>query len=119
MKIINILIFLLFALFTGWQFNDPDSFIWVTIYGVVSLIAILKVFGIFQRNMVFLIMVALGLYALVHAPYFWEWLTTPNKNEIVGEMVYKKPYIEGTREFLGLVIADLSLAFHLYWKKGE
>ncbi len=116
MKVIYFIFFTLFAVFAAVQFNDPDSFIWIITYGVVALVSLLRLFGIFQRTMVFILMILVGLYALLHVQYFWEWLVTSNKGELFGEMIYEKSYIEGTREFLGLVLADLTLAFHLYWK---
>ncbi|MFY0685561.1 MAG: transmembrane 220 family protein [Cyclobacteriaceae bacterium] len=117
MKVINFCLFLLFALFTYVNLNDPDPFLWVLIYGAVALISLLRIFGIFYKSTVFILMIALGVYALLFVPSFWEWLTTDNKSELFGEMVYEKPYIEGTREFGGLVIADMALALQLYWKK--
>ena len=42
-----------------------------------------------------------------------DWIQIENKNEIFGEMVYEKTYLEGTREFLGLFICDLSLLYQL------
>ena len=36
-----------------------------------------------------------------------------NKSELFGEMVYEKPYLEGTREFLGLVLAAITFLFQL------
>jgi hypothetical protein len=41
-----------------------------------------------------------------------NWLQVENKEAIFGEMVYEKPYLEGTREFLGLLIGALSLLYH-------
>lgn len=117
MKIINIILFLLFACFAFVQYDDPDSFLWIMIYGIVALISLFRVFGLFRRQMVFLLLIVIGLYTLLHAPSFWQWLMSNDKQELFGDMIYDKPYIEGTREFLGLVLADLSLAFHLYWQK--
>ena len=116
MKIAYIVLFVIFLSFSAVQLNDPDPFIWTTIYGVVAMVSLLSLFGIFQRSMVFLLMILVGTYALIHFHYFWDWLLSNNKGEIFGEMIYEKAYIEGTREFIGLVLADLTLAFHLYWK---
>ena len=58
-----------------------------------------------------MIIVALFVFALFHLGYFYDWLMSDDKSEIFGEMVYEKPYIEGTREFLGLFIAMAALLY--------
>ena len=117
MKITNGVLFLIFTSFALVNLNDPDPVLWVVIYGTVALTCLLRIFNMFFRGMTMILMILIGLYALVHLPYFLEWLNTPNKSEIFDEMVYEKLDIEGTREFLGLVLADLTLAFQLYWKR--
>lgn len=44
-----------------------------------------------------------------------DWIQIEHKEELFGKMVYEKPYLEGTREFLGLFIAPAGL-FYLYVK---
>ena len=104
-KIVSIILFLLFAAFAYLQLNDPDPTKWVIIYGVVAIICLLQVFNIESKKGNLMILVVLAIFSLIYIPGFYEWITTPNKDEIFGEMVYDKPYIEETREFLGLVIA--------------
>jgi hypothetical protein len=106
---------LVFGIFAAVQFNDPDSFLWIVIYGVIALVSVLRIFGIFQKGMVFFLLIAIGLFTLLHAPYAWEWLTSSDQTELIGKMITEKPFLEGTREFFGLVLADLALAFHLYY----
>ena len=38
--------------------------------------------------------------------------------EIFGEMVYEKPYLEGSREFLGLLLAALGILYQLKKSKS-
>ncbi|MGL1885769.1 MAG: transmembrane 220 family protein [Reichenbachiella sp.] len=104
-KIVSILFFLIFGSFAYLQFNDPDPVFWVSIYTVVALASLLRVFGL-SHSMVFLVIsIVVVAISTIYIPGFFEYLMQPNKNEIVGEMVYKKPYIEETREFLGLLMA--------------
>ena len=42
-----------------------------------------------------------------------DYLQIEDKNEIFGKMVYEKPYLEGSREFLGLIMAAGALLFQL------
>ncbi len=58
-------------------------------------------------------MILLFAYAISHFSLFIAYLQTENKEEIFGEMVYDKPYLEGTREFLGLLIAFFGVLFQL------
>ena len=51
------------------------------------------------------------LYAMYHFSLFITYLKTNNKKEIFGEMVYDKPYLEGSREFLGLLLAAIALFY--------
>ena len=51
-------------------------------------------------------------FTAMHVEFFIEWFYSEDKNELFGEMQRKKPYLEGTREFMGLVIAS-SAAFYL------
>lgn len=117
MKIIYAGLFLLFSILAISQINASDAFLWVMIYGITALVSLLKIFGIWFRSMVFLLLIAIGAYTLLFIPYFWEWLTSSNKMEIVGILDEKYDYLKGTRDFTGLLLVDLTLAFHLYWKK--
>jgi hypothetical protein len=49
--------------------------------------------------------------SIPYFPYLIDWLQSENKNELSGKMVYEKFYLEGTREFLGLIISALVVAF--------
>ena len=114
-KIIKALLGLLFLLFAFVQFNDPDPYVWIAIYGVVVLVFMLSLFKPLSKRAIGFLMVALLLYACTFLPGFWQWLTKPEKAELFGEMIYDRPYIEQTREFLGLLMACGAL-FYLYRK---
>jgi len=107
----NSILFLVFALFAYVQLNDPDPYIWVLVYGTAALLFGLSNFVKVPRIIILLIIVALFVFALFHLGYFYDWLMSDDKSEIFGEMVYEKPYIEGTREFLGLFIAMAALLY--------
>lgn len=59
------------------------------------------------------IIILLVGYAAFHFSLFIDYLQTENKEEIFGEMVYEKPYLEGSREFMGLLIAALGVMYQL------
>ena len=96
-KIINISLFLLFGLFAVFQLNDPDPIHWVLIYGFVSIISLMANYVNIPKALVWILFLGLLIYSGIHFMYFIDWLQTDNKSEIFGEMVYKKPYLEGSR----------------------
>jgi hypothetical protein len=97
--------FAIFALFAYVQLNDPDPVIWFLCYGMVSLLFLISMFTTVPGIVLYALMTALFVFSLFHLVYFFEWVMSDDKSELVGEMLYDKPYIEGTREFLGLIIA--------------
>ena len=119
MKAYNITMALLFGLFAYFQINDPDPFLWVTIYGVVGLVSLLRIFNIFQSTMTLIILTLILLYAALHFSSFWHWLTHDNKSELFGSMIYDKPHVEGTREFLGLLMAGMALSVQFLFKSDK
>ncbi|WP_431121018.1 transmembrane 220 family protein [Flagellimonas flava] len=116
-KIFNLVLFVLFAAFAYVQLNDKDGMLWFSIYGVVALVHLYIVFKTINRIILLLMMIGLAIYSAVHIPYFVDWIQVQNKSELFGEMVYEKPYLEGTREFLGLVIALVSMVYQ--WRQSK
>lgn len=110
-KIINYILFIVFAAFAYLQLNDPDSLLWFVIYLIVALICLLNNFINMPRVLIVLIGVSLLIYAGFHLSLFIEFLQTNNKEELFGEMVYDKPYLEGTREFIGLLMGAFAVLF--------
>ncbi|WP_345274987.1 transmembrane 220 family protein [Litoribaculum gwangyangense] len=112
-KFINILLFVLFALFAVFQLNDPDPLHWFLIYGCVALISFIAIFKKLPKPLILVVVLGILIYSEFYVQYFFEWLQIENKSEVFGEMIYEKPYLEGTREFLGLVLAAIALMFQL------
>lgn len=113
---INWILFVIFLLFAFVQLNDPDPVIWFVTYFIVALIALLSNYIRIPKLYYYLAVAGLVIFALFHVNYFLEWIRAGNKEELFGEMVYDKPYIEGTREFLGLVLALLAMMYLLKQK---
>ena len=114
-KWINWILFLLFTTFAYVQLNDPDPYVWVLIYGLVAILFGLSNFLRVPGWVLQIMIVGILIFAMFHLGYFYDWLISDEKSELFGEMVYKKPHVEGTREFLGLLIAALAILF-LYRK---
>ena len=112
-KLVNILLFLLFGLFAVFQLNDPDPVHWVLIYACVAIICLLSNYVDISKGVIWVLFFGLLIYSGIHFMYFMDWLQTDNKSEIFGEMVYEKPYLEGSREFLGLLMGAIAVIFQL------
>ncbi len=112
-RVIHIVLFVLFLLFGIVQLNDPDPALWFVIYCVTAGFALISNYRVVPRIILWLFLIALLVYSMFFFHHLVDWLQTDNKNELFGEMVYEKPYLEGTREFLGLVLCAAVFAYLL------
>ena len=111
--IINYVLFIVFSMFAFVQLNDPDPIHWVTLYGIVALVSLVSNFKKVPKSVIYILSLVLLVYAGFHFSYFIDYLQIEDKKELFGEMVYEKPYLEGSREFLGLIMAAGALLFQL------
>ncbi|MGC6432148.1 MAG: transmembrane 220 family protein [Jejuia sp.] len=112
-KITNSILSIIFVAFAIMQLNDPDGWLWFFIYLSVAGICFVSTFKTLPKILLWGIIVALVTYSCFHFSLFIDYLQTEHKEEIFGEMVYEKPYLEGSREFLGLLIAAFAVAYQL------
>lgn len=112
-KFINYVLFTIFLVFAIIQLNDPDGILWFSIYFLVALICLISNFKPIPKFVLIIVIIGLLTYSAFHFSLFIDYMQTENKEEIFGAMVYKKPYLEGTREFLGLLIAALGVGYQL------
>ncbi|MEM6643871.1 MAG: transmembrane 220 family protein [Bacteroidota bacterium] len=116
MKISNAILFFVFAAFAYLNLNDPDPWLWFAIYLAVSLICIFRVFGFYRRKLVINMFIVLLIFSITLVPGFAEWLVQDDKSALFEEMTDDKPYVEETREFLGLILALLALVSQFIWR---
>ena len=112
-RIMNIILCITFILFAIIQLNDPDGWLWFSIYLIVAGICIYSNYKVIPKVVLWLVIISLLAYSAFHLSLFIDYLQTDNKEDIFGEMVYEKPYLEGTREFLGLLIAAIGVIYQL------
>ena len=112
-KWINWIVCVVFLLFAFVQLNDPDPYVWVAIYGLIAIFFAVSNFRNIPKIIIQVLIIGLVLFALYHVGYFYDWLLSNDKSELFGDMIYDKPYVEGTREFMGLVIASGALFYLL------
>ncbi len=115
MKIINIILTILFVLFAFFQFNDPDSFSWIILYGYVALISGMAIFGRYNLALILPGIAIFAVYFVYLLPSVFEFLGSGE--DLMNRMDEGKMFIEQTREAGGLLIALLVLVFHLLVRK--
>ena len=112
-KNINYILFVVFVIFAFLQLNDSDGILWFAIYLIVAGVCLLNNFINISKELIILIAALLLLYSAFHFSQFIEYLQTDNKEEIFQEMLSEKPYIEKSREFLGLLMAAFGILYQL------
>ncbi len=107
----------MFVLFALVQLNDPDPERWVTVYGMVAGLSLLHGFWKPLPYVSFALMCLCLFWAFTLIPSMLEWFDSSEKSDMLGQMMDDKPYIEGTRELGGLLIAAGAL-FYL-WRSSR
>lgn len=112
-RIILYFLSFLFVLFAGVQYNDPDPVLWMLIYGVVAMVAVLKIYfsKVNLNPLIYTLIVLFLIFAATYVPSFLEYLNQSDKMDLIGKMKAEKPWIEGTRELGGLLIAIAALFY--------
>jgi hypothetical protein len=117
LTILNIVFLVAFLLFAYVNLNDPDAWLWVTIYMVAAICCGL---AIFKRYYPVVYLVAITFYLIYAVLLFFskdgvlDWITKYKRPSIVETMQATKPYIEKTREFFGLLIISGALAINYF-----
>lgn len=103
-KTTNWILAVLFAVFAIVQYNDPDPLPWILLYGGVAVHFALAARGRLYRPAVWLWLAAALVWAALLAPDFVNWIRM-GEPSIVSSMKAETPWVELTREFLGLCLA--------------
>ena len=114
MKVLNLLLAALFLLFAFVQINDPDPALWILIYGLMGVACILAAFGRYYPKIISILLIIYLAYSFFYISGVVEWLGSEDKSLLfddIAKMQY--PYIEESREFLGLFICIIVLIMHL------
>jgi hypothetical protein len=115
--VVNIFLALIFLLFAIVQLNDPDPVIWFSIYLLTAVLCAVSIFRKLPLALLYGFGLVLLFYAAMHLEFAVEWILSDNKSALFGEMQEDMYYIEGTREFFGLLIAIAALAHLLFQNK--
>ena len=112
MKIANLILVALFLLFAYFQYNDPDPWLWITIYLIVAGICGAAAFGKYNRWLNLAVLAGLTIYWLILLPDFISWVGE-GMPTITGSMKAESPHIELVREFLGLLILIAAVGWNV------
>lgn len=113
MRILNFILAIMFMIFAFLQVNDPDPALWILIYGVMAVLCILAAFEIYLRKFIVALSVIYLFLATYYFPGVQEWLVQEDKAQLFDNIAkMEHPYIEESREFLGLMICVAVLIFH-------
>ena len=120
MKIFNLLFCLLFILSAALQYNDPDPYVWIPIYGYGAVFCWMAFRGNYYPGAC---LVGILGYAVYAAYLFFaedgvlDWINKHEAENIAQTMKATKPWIEETREFFGLVILIFVLGINYWYAK--
>lgn len=120
MKIFNLLFCLLFVFSAVLQYNDPDPYLWIPIYGYGAVLCWMAFRGNYYPRAYLLGITAFTAYAILlffEQDGVWDWATKHNAEGIAQTMKAEKPWIEDTREFFGLLILIIVLLVNYFYAK--
>lgn len=122
MTIFNLFFCVLFIVFAGLQYNDPDPYVWMPIYLYAAVLCWLAFKGKFYPK---LYLLGIAVYSLYAAYLFFsedgmlDWMQEHEAEDIAEEMKATKPWIEATREVLGLLILIVVLLIDYFYSKRK
>jgi len=110
MKYLALLFALVFLLFAGWQYNDPDPLLWGAVYLIAAYVSFRAFQGRFNREMLVVLLVWSAAWALSS----WSQITSYEGFFTQGEgLSMKTPNQELAREASGLGIVAVVYAIFL------
>lgn len=118
LDLFNFIFFISFLVFAYFNLNDKDSWLWVPIYVIPSLLCGLTLFNVYLHILYLIISIGYGFYAV--KLFFvkdgvYDWVKTYHAPSLVVSMQADKPYIEITREFFGLLIVIFVLLVNYFF----
>ena len=111
-KALHVLCVLLLLLVVYLQLNDPDPLLWVLFYGYCAVPAALALMG--KKSVVVNVSALLfgAVWLVISAGGVFEYLQHMHDVSLLHGMSTDKPYIEETREFLGVLMTVFVVALY-------
>lgn len=111
-KNIGLIFTITFSLFAILQYNDPDPWVWIIIYGIVAVLCLLQWLDKLYYKTLLVAAIAFAAATLSYAPEIYGWVMDGFPS-ITTEMHAESMYIELVRESLGLALSSIAL-FYLF-----
>jgi hypothetical protein len=108
MKIFKIFFGLLFVLFSYYQYNDPDSAVWIFIYSIAALACYMSLRELWPSWVFYVLAAAYVVGAIMQWPPHFEGI-------FFGEAQMRSINIEEARESLGLGICAIVMGILGKW----
>lgn len=120
MKLVYLCFSSIFLLFAAVQINDPDPYYWMLIYLSVGVLCFLAFLDRYYPKVTLLFIGAYALAAIGLLGSFRDWLISDDRSMLFDEFAKMQyPYVEETREFLGLVITLIALSVLYYQSRKQ
>ena len=122
MKVFNLIFVIIFLFFAALQYNDPDPYIWIPIYGYAALLcwwASKKKFYAAAYIIGISVYLIYAIYLLFTKDGVMDWAREHQAENLVQTMKAEKPWIEDTREFGGLLILIIVLGVNYIYAKRK
>ena len=113
---------MLFLASAALQYNDPDPYIWIPIYGYGAILCWLAFRNKYYPSAYLLGIIIYSAYAgfkLFEPDGVWDWITEHNAPNIADSMKAARPWIEETREFFGLLILIVVLLVDYFYSRKK
>ena len=120
MKKLNIIFAVVFALFAILQYNDPDPYLWIPIYGYAAIICIMNAtnkYDFFAHAAASVFCLGFSLKLLFVRDGVMDWYGKYDAENLVQSMKATKPWIENAREFGGLLIIMIIVTINIFLHK--
>jgi hypothetical protein len=105
----------MFMAFAALQVNDPDPVLWILIYGVMAVVSVMGIFDYYNRKLLIGLAVLFSVYMIILFPGVSVWFQQDDKSVLFDDVLKMEyPYIEESREFLGLLICQVVLAAYFF-----
>ncbi len=111
MKIIYAILAVVFALFAFVQYNDADWYVWMILYGYVSAMCIMAFLGKYNNIMLLTGIIVFLILIGFRFPSIITWIQSGDSIEAMSD---DRPYVEETREGLGLMMGLAVMTFEYF-----
>jgi hypothetical protein len=111
MKITNAILSIIFILFAAVQYNDPDPLMWMVIYGMVAVVCAFAIIHKYNKYVLIVGIATCLMGTLYYFPGVMELFREHEIADLTRKMKADQPFIEKSRESLGLLLAAIVLLF--------